>query len=137
MNRFLQKNPSRVSRKELSFIWETYPDAERRTSAASLAALAGAGPCLRIKRKLEEARADLAGVFLCGGNGAIAVGRHQQFHLHGDLENNGSTHADGKRVVGRVEGALGGHGADHAFHREGHDGRRRNEEENVLVHRHG
>ena len=97
--------------------------------------LAGAGTGLRVKRKFKEARTDFLRVFLSGRNRTISVRRNQKLHLHGDFENDGRTHADGEGIVRRVERPLGSDGADDAFDRKRHNGRRRHEKKHVFVER--
>ena len=61
---------------------------------------------LRIERQLEEPCADLLRVFLGGRNGAITVGRQQQFHGHGYLEYNRYSGVDGEGIDAGNKRAL-------------------------------
>ena len=75
-------------------------------------------------------------IFLRGRNRAIAVRGDENFHLHGDFEDDRRAHTHRERIVRSVERALGRHRAGDGFHGEGNDGRSRNKQQNVFVHRH-
>ena len=75
------------------------PRSRRARPIARKRSLFAAALALGVERQLKESRADFLRIFLRGRDGAIAVGRHEQLHLHRHLQDTGHAGADGKRIV--------------------------------------